>query len=83
MNSIIYIEIDVHKNSYSYCAYAKEKTVFSQNIKVKLVQRMQSITLNPLLKQPALISPSLLVMKLDLPVINFAEIYKKLAFPAL
>ncbi len=61
----------------------KKKTVFSQNIKVKLVQRMQSITLNPLLKQPALLSPSLLVMKLDLPVINFAEIYKKLAFLAL
>lgn len=61
----------------------KKKTVFSHNIKVKLVQRMQSITLNPLLKQPVLISPSLLVMKLDLPVINFAEIYKKLAFPAL
>lgn len=28
MNSIIYIGIDVHKNSYSYCAYAKEKDSF-------------------------------------------------------
>ena len=28
MNSIIYIGIDVHKNSYSYCAYVKEKDSF-------------------------------------------------------
>lgn len=28
MNSIIYIGIDVHKNSYSYCAYEKEKDSF-------------------------------------------------------
>lgn len=28
MNSIIYIGIDVHKNSYSYCAYTKEKDSF-------------------------------------------------------
>lgn len=28
MNSIIYIGIDVHKNSYSYCAYAKKKDSF-------------------------------------------------------
>ena len=27
-NSIIYIGIDVHKNSYSYCAYEKEKDSF-------------------------------------------------------
>lgn len=28
MNSIIYIGIDVHKSSYSYCAYSKEKDSF-------------------------------------------------------
>ncbi len=28
MNSIIYIGIDVHKSSYSYCAYEKEKDSF-------------------------------------------------------
>ena len=28
MNNIIYIGIDVHKNSYSYCAYEKEKDSF-------------------------------------------------------
>ena len=28
MNSIIYIGIDVHKSSYSYCAYSKEEDCF-------------------------------------------------------
>ena len=28
MDSIIYIGIDVHKDSYSYCSYLKDKDTF-------------------------------------------------------